>query len=178
MLPLGPRAVRVRPLTPADGDALLTVFAGLSPASRRARFLSPVDHLTEAMQRALLAVDDTRHVGLVAEARQGAGRTAVGLARYVVDGPGQAEIAYEVADAWQGRGIGTRLLRKLVATARRHGVERLHASIRPDNDASLALLRRLLPQLRVVDRGDELAVTAWLAEPPIELDDLLLDLAA
>lgn len=174
----GPRAVRIRPMTPSDGDALVTVFAGMSAASRRARFLGRVDQLTGSMRSALMHVDGVRHVALVAEVQEGRQRTAIGLARYVVDGPGQAEVAYEVVDAWQGKGVGTALLRTLVATARRQGVERLHASILPDNTASLALLHRVLPQLRVREDGELIEATAWLVEPPIEVEDLAADFLA
>jgi ribosomal protein S18 acetylase RimI-like enzyme len=172
--PRTPR-VRTRLFTPEDADAVGVVFAGLSTASRHARFLGPIDRLTPSMHRALTAVGQ-QHVALIAEVRVGRSWNPIGLARYVLDGPGRAEIAYEVVDAWQGRGIGSRLLRELVDTARRSGVEQLHASVLPDNQASLALLRRVLPQLRVRTEDGVLEVTAWLIEQPLALSDLLVDL--
>jgi RimJ/RimL family protein N-acetyltransferase len=174
----GRRRVRVRPMSATDGDALLTVFDGLSPASRRARFLAPVDRLTASMQRSLTAVDGSQHVGLVAEVRQGRERRPIGLARYVVSPDGSAEVAYEVVDEWQGHGVGSQLVRELVATARRHGVERLHASILRENAASLAVLRAALPQLRIREDGGQLEASAWLVEPPLQVADLVEDLTA
>jgi RimJ/RimL family protein N-acetyltransferase len=168
--------VRIRPLTPSDGAAVDAVFAGLSPTSRRQRFLGPRDRLTPAMRRALLAVDGERHVALVAEA--GPDRVPVGIARYVADGPGRAELAYEVVDAWHGRGVGTRLVRKLVRTARAAGVAELHGLVAADNHASLALLRRVLPQLRTTTTADGIAVQAWLVATPLTEADVLAGLAA
>jgi L-amino acid N-acyltransferase YncA len=173
MRSLSPRRIRIRPLTRHDQDVVTAVFAGLSPASRALRFLTPVAELTPAMVDALVDVAPDRHVALVAETRTG---RSVGIARYLVDGPAQAEVAYEVVDDWHGRGIGTRLLRALVEHADRNGVARLHASLRSDNHASLSLLRRVLPQLRVVDAGGLLEVSAALDTSPFDLSDVLADL--
>jgi GNAT superfamily N-acetyltransferase len=169
--------VTVRPLGTADHAALDAVFAGLSPASRVARYLAPIDALTPGMRRALLDVAPGRHVALLAEARDRAGAVPVGIGRYVVDGPGRAELAYEVVDAWQGRGVGRRLVSATVDHARAAGIEQLHASISRDNEASLGLLRSVLPQLRVTAHGPVLEVAAWLTEPRLDIAGVLDDLA-
>jgi RimJ/RimL family protein N-acetyltransferase len=165
-------AVRIRLATPDDGDEVDQVFAGMSATSRHMRFLGPVDRLTDSMRRALTDVDGDRHVLLIAEVGPRRSPRAIGLARYVVDGPGRAEIAYEVVDHWQGRGLGTRLLERLVTTARERGVDTLHGSVLADNRASLALLRRVLPQL--VLRGDTHIVefSATLTAEPLTAEDL------
>jgi L-amino acid N-acyltransferase YncA len=168
------RRIRIRPLTVTDHDTVQAVFAGMSTASRSARYLAPVTQLTPGMLRALTDVAPTRHVALVAETPRG---RPVGLARYVVDGPGRAELAYEVVDDWHGRGIGSRLLGELLAAARADGIRTVHASLSADNDRSLALLRRALPQLRVARAGHLLEVTAALAAD-LDLADVLEDLWA
>jgi RimJ/RimL family protein N-acetyltransferase len=170
--------VAIRRMAPSDDTALDAVFAGLSPDSRRHRYLAGVERLTPAMRQRLLDLDDERHLALVAEARSARGSIPVGVARYVVDAPGRAELAYEVVDAWHGRGIGSRLVRRLVDEARVRGIEELHGLVAPDNAPSLAVLRRALPQLRTVPTIDGLVVTAWLAEPPLGVDDLVADLTA
>jgi RimJ/RimL family protein N-acetyltransferase len=168
--------VRIRRATQHDQPALDQVFTGLSAESRRRRYLAPVEQLTAPAREALLAVDDDRHVVLIAEVGPRRRLTAIGLARYVVDGHGEAEVAYEVVDAWQGRGVGTRLLRSLAATARDHGIERLHGTVLRDNEASLSLLRRVLFDLEVRGLGPQVEFTAWLEPQPLRVDDLLGDL--
>ncbi len=170
------RRIRIRPLASTDRDVVGEVFAGLSRSSRYARYLGAVEGLTGPMLDALSDVDPDRHVVLVAEVGHGRRRIPVGLARYVVDGPARAEIAYEVVDAWQGRGVGTRLARALIAEARRRGLAQVHATVLADNTASLRLLERVLPQARTRRHGDVVEVTAWLVEPPMEAADLLADL--
>jgi RimJ/RimL family protein N-acetyltransferase len=162
----------MRLATADDGNAVDQVFAGMSPKSRRLRFTAPVDRLTTSMRRALLDVDGNRHILLIAEVGPRRSPQAVGLARYVVDGPGRAEIAYEVIDAWQRRGIGTRLLQRLVDIARERGLDVLHGSVLEENHASLALLRRVLPQLVLRSDRHVLEFSATLTAEPLTADDL------
>jgi RimJ/RimL family protein N-acetyltransferase len=169
-------AVRIRRATSDDGLALHQVFEGMSPESRRRRYLAPIPRLSDSMQRTLLDVDDDHHVLFIAETGPRRRSQPIGLARYVVDEPRRAEIAYEVVDAWQGRGVGTRLLRQLVTTARAQGIEQLHGSLLTENAASLALLRRVLPQIEVHERPTELEFIAWLTPRDLEVADVLMDL--
>jgi acetyltransferase len=69
----------------------------------------------------------------------------VGVARYAcdVDETTVADVAFAVADDWQGRGVGTGLARLLVARAHANGIARLHASTLTDNGPSRKLLGRL-----------------------------------
>ena len=77
-----------------------------------------------------------------------------GLARIVRDGA-SAEIAFEVADAYQGRGIGSTLALELAADARAAGVTELRATVCGDNPRALSLLRKLGRGLRVTREGRE-----------------------
>jgi RimJ/RimL family protein N-acetyltransferase len=65
----------------------------------------------------------------------------IAIARLVREGP-SAEVAIEVADEWQGRRVGTLLMKRLAEDARAAGIERLHAYVDPDNVRSRALMRR------------------------------------
>jgi acetyltransferase len=70
--------------------------------------------------------------------------TLLGVARYVRDKDGNAaEFAIVIADAWHGRGIGSRLLAKLIDAARRHGVKRLYGDILAMNRPMLTLATKL-----------------------------------
>jgi acetyltransferase len=72
------------------------------------------------------------------------GETLIGVARYVLDKNDEsAEFAIVVADAWQGRGIGRRLLGKLIEVARERGLRRLYGEILATNRPMLELVRKL-----------------------------------
>ncbi len=143
--------IRTREMRPVDSSALHEVFGALSPASRYLRFHAGASRLTAVMESGLLDLDGVRHRALLAEVREPDRWRPVGIARYVriAATPAQAEVAIEVIDEWQGRGVGLLLLRHLSVEACRAGVGRLVGSVLPDNRALLTLLRRHFPMLKI-----------------------------
>jgi RimJ/RimL family protein N-acetyltransferase len=133
------------PLLPTDDLALREMFRRLSPQSRQRRFLSALSDLDDAMiQRLVGEVDGVHHVALVLVVLPPEGEEwPVGVARLVQDpaDPASAEIAFTVADEWQGHGVGTALVEALIQR-RPAAVTRLHADVETENLASLALLTR------------------------------------
>jgi acetyl coenzyme A synthetase (ADP forming)-like protein len=94
--------------------------------------------LTEAELRYFTELDFERHVGLAAVRGSGADEEFLGVARYIRrEGQGagahRAEFAVAVADAEQGRGVGTLLLEHLARIARRNGVDTFEADVLADN---------------------------------------------
>jgi GNAT superfamily N-acetyltransferase len=136
-----PRAiVRVVPFERTHASALERFFLSLSARSRYLRFLSPMVGTTAQQLRPLLEADGARHVAHVAMVDG----ELVGEARFVRLGADRvtAEMAISVADAWQGRGVGRRLLQSLVASAARHGVRRFSFDALAENRPALGLFRR------------------------------------
>ena len=132
----------VRPLEPTDREALLDGFERLSPTSRYMRFAGPKPRLTAADLRSLLDIDHRDREALVAYER--GSRRPVAVARYVrlALEPSVADVAITVVDAWQGRGVGARLLRLLARRAAEEGVALLRADVLRENRRALRLLRR------------------------------------
>jgi RimJ/RimL family protein N-acetyltransferase len=130
------------PVTRFDRELLADLFARMSRASRYARWLTPKPQITDAELRFLTDIDHRTHEALAAvDPRDG---TWIGAARYVT-GPAQdawPDVAFEVADAWQGRGVGTLLLDRLLARAQDNGVRGVAALTLADNAPARALLRR------------------------------------
>jgi GNAT superfamily N-acetyltransferase len=129
----------VRPLTPSDRDLIARVFDGLSPRSRYLRFLAPMPRLPRRTLDVLAAVDGTHHAAWVALS----GDEPVGVVRWIRDAadPRRAEIAIEVVDAHQGRGIGRALTGAAVKGAAARGVEHLTFDMDDGNLAAAALAR-------------------------------------
>ena len=112
----------------------------MSEESRYRRFLSPKPSFTSSELAYLTEVDHHDHEALIAiEPESG---EPVGVARYVRDAaePQVAEAALAVVDEWQHRGVGTALLRHLIARARQEDVRRFRANVLADNQAMLRLL--------------------------------------
>jgi RimJ/RimL family protein N-acetyltransferase len=135
------RALVVRPIAPADKPALAAFFASLTPESRKRRFFTSKAALSARELAYFTEIDHRSHVALVMEDATG---RIVGLGQYAgwAGDARTADVAVAVADDHQRRGLGTRLVRDLVARARANGLDRLTASTQAWNVASLRLLRR------------------------------------
>ena len=146
--------ILLRPLRYGERNAVLEVFAGLSERSRRLRFLGSKPRLLESDVAYLADVGCCGREAVVA-IDQGSGRT-IGIARFVRDeGSPEAEIAFEVVDEWQGRGLGKRLVEELGQLAREQGILRLRALIAHGNRPAFALVRGLGEELvRRYEGGD------------------------
>ena len=133
--------VEIRPVEPDDRAALATGFERLSPESRYRRFFGPMPELSERFLDYLTIIDHHDHEALVAfDPETGDG---VGVARYVRTKPDVAEPAIAVIDDWQGRGVATELLDRLVDRAREEGIVRFEAPVLASNQDAIAVLERL-----------------------------------
>ncbi|HYU14694.1 MAG TPA: GNAT family N-acetyltransferase, partial [Candidatus Acidoferrum sp.] len=132
-------SILVRAIRPADKPLLLDLFRRLSPRSVRFRFMSARRGLSDEELVYLTEVDFAKHVALVAVSRNAGEERFVGVGRYVAtDASGRtAEVAFEVADPEQGRGIGTMLLEHLARIAHPLGVTHFEAEVLAQNSQML-----------------------------------------
>jgi acetyl coenzyme A synthetase (ADP forming)-like protein len=137
------RSIRVRALRPDDNRRLLALFHRQSPESIHYRFFGAKATLTQEELRYFTELDFDRHVGLAAVRGSGEEEEFLGVGRYI-RGAGQdrrAEFALAVADAEQGRGVGTLLLEHLARIAHRSGVDTFEADVLGDNRKMFEVLR-------------------------------------
>jgi GNAT superfamily N-acetyltransferase len=132
----------MRPPDPADLAALTGFLAGLSARTRVQRFFAPVRPTSALVRRAcgeagpagradvLLAT----HGGVIIGHAMAADRTDAGESL--------TEIGVVVADAWQGQGVGSALVRMLLCRAQARGVTSLSMDVLPDNQQVLAMIAR------------------------------------
>jgi GNAT superfamily N-acetyltransferase len=153
------RELTFRRLREGERRPILEVFDAMSASSRRARFHGAKPRLTETDVERLAAVGCCGREAVAAIERTSG--KAVGIARYVVDDDGVAEVAYEVTDEWQGRGVGRRLIVELARLAHAQGIDRLRGLFEAGNRPALALLDHIgHPAGQDYDAGElELAVT-------------------
>jgi GNAT superfamily N-acetyltransferase len=148
--------VTIRPLEDGDTATLLAVFEGLDARSRELRFMAPKFRLTSADVRQLTRVDGVDHVALVAELPDG---SPVGIARFVRDECDRtsADVAVEVVEGWQRRGIGVRLAEALAEHARCAAIRRFTANMLRENDGASRLMRRVGGEVRTLEYDDHSA---------------------
>ncbi|HSL66411.1 MAG TPA: GNAT family N-acetyltransferase [Gaiellaceae bacterium] len=147
--------LRLRPPVRDDAEALLAFFSSLSERSLYLRFHG-IPALRPQLVEPVLDPDWTERGALVGTLADDDGaEQVVALANYVrLRDPALAEAAFTVADAYQGRGIGTRLLEQLAARASGVGIERFVAEVMPENRAMLEVFEHVGFQLtRVLEGG-------------------------
>jgi GNAT superfamily N-acetyltransferase len=137
------RIVVVRPIAACDVELERSFIAGLSPQSRRFRFLATFKTPSDELLKRLTDIDTAKEAAFVALTSDSAQRQEVGVARFSADADGSAEIAVTVADKWQGNGLATTLMNRLIDVARRRGVRRLYSVDAADNHAMSDLAKHL-----------------------------------
>jgi GNAT superfamily N-acetyltransferase len=131
-------AAAIRPALPADLASLSDFFAGLSTQSRYLRFFSPITPNPALLCRLSGGVSTIDAVvavagGVIIGHAMAADRAACREAR-------MTDIGVVVADAWQGHGIGSALVRALASRAQARGVTSLAMDVLPGNRQVLAMI--------------------------------------
>lgn len=130
----------VRPIIPSDTDGVHRFHAGQSAESVYLRFFAPVPRLSDRDVHRFTHVDYTSRVALVALIHD----DIAGIGRFDRLGPGEehtAEVAFNVADAHSGRGIGSVLLEHLADIGSQVGIRRFLAEVLPQNRRMLGVFR-------------------------------------
>ena len=133
------RFIHIRALRPDDEADMLTAIHRTHAESLRRRFFAPKQNFSEKEKDFFLHVDFINQVALVATIDSDP-HQIVGGCRYIMTGPGKAEVAFVVIDAYQGQGIGTLLTRHLAGLARAAGLKELAAEVLAENTPMLKVL--------------------------------------
>ena len=150
--PIIGQSVTLRPLRRDDVDIEAAFVTGLSPESRHNRLLGGMIQVTREYVERLTTVDFARDMALAAALMLEGREVLIGVARYVLEAKSSAgldasghgcEFAIVIADAWQGRGIGRRMMEKLIAIARGRGLESIYGDVLSTNRPMLDFCRKL-----------------------------------
>ncbi|ANJ09903.1 bifunctional acetate--CoA ligase family protein/GNAT family N-acetyltransferase [Streptomyces parvulus] len=129
---------RVRPITVDDAERLVSFYEQVSDESKYYRFFAPYPRLSAKDVHRFTHHDFVDRVGLAATI----GGEFIATVRYDRIGPGgtpasapadEAEVAFLVQDAHQGRGVASALLEHIAAVARERGIRRFAAEVLPAN---------------------------------------------
>jgi acetyltransferase len=142
--PIVGQSVTLRTLRREDVDIEAAFLSGLSPESRHNRLLGGMIKITREYVERLTTIDYSRDMALAAVLMIEDREVLIGVARYVLEPEGRAcEFALVIADAWQGRGIGRRMMEKLIAVARGRGLERIYGDVLAMNRPMIEFCNRL-----------------------------------
>ncbi len=131
------RTAHLRPIRPDDRDRLVEFYSRVSPESKYYRFFAPMPELSDRDLYRFTHVDSVNRVAFILLV----GEQMIAVGRYdSLDGK-EAEVAFLVEDAHQGRGIGQLLLEHLAQAGRERGIDRFVAEVLPDNQPMIHTFR-------------------------------------
>ena len=125
----------VRPICPSDADGIRRFHAAQSDESIYLRFFAPLRQLSDNDVYRFTHVDYADRVALVATMRE----EIIGIGRYDRIDARSAEVAFNISDHFQGKGIGSVLLEHLAAIAQEFGIARFTAEVLPQNRKMLSV---------------------------------------
>jgi acetyltransferase len=137
-------SLRVRPVRHDDSELEEAFFRALSLESRYQRMLSGGTKVTPEWIDSMTHIDYHRHMAFAVTSVSDGVEQFVGVGRYVVDAATlSADVALVLADAWQGQGLGRRLLATLLEHAQTAGVREAVGVVLATNKAMLRLARSM-----------------------------------
>ena len=143
----------IRPIHPDDAEMLKKLVRELSPESRYFRFVSSIAELPPALLARFTLIDYDREMALVAVVKERVsnedGEMAeteriVGVSRYITNPDrSSCEFALVVADDFNGKGLGSRLMESIMDVAREKGLAEIEGLVLANNTSMLKLMRSL-----------------------------------
>jgi len=164
-LPDGVR-LTLRHIAPADAAKEQAFVHGLSRQSSYLRFHGTITDLSKKDLEKFTNPDSRNAVALIVLCSGETGEEEIGVARYVIDPDGaNCEFAIVVADAWQKRGIGTRLMNALIRHLQGSGVKRISGYVLKSNSAMRKFVKLLdFAETNIPDDPSILLVTKHLTD--------------
>ncbi|HUJ86857.1 MAG TPA: GNAT family N-acetyltransferase [Burkholderiales bacterium] len=148
--------VACRPIRPDDAALEQEFVRGLSPESRHNRFMAEIRELSPEMLARFTRIRYPHDLALIVTASEGGREREIAVARYVaLAAPRQCEFALAVADGWQGRGVGYRLMQTLIGFAREAGFGRMEGYVLAANHKMLELMHALGFDIRPSEEGPQ-----------------------
>ncbi|MGC8849504.1 MAG: GNAT family N-acetyltransferase, partial [Candidatus Bathyarchaeia archaeon] len=136
--------VILRPIRPEDERLESEFIMNLSDETKRFRFFRVIKELSHADLVRFCNIDYDREMAIIAELREDGKRKEIGAARLILEpGGAKGEIAVVVADEYQRKGLGTKLVDMLIEIAEEKGLESIYGIIMPKNESVINLFRKM-----------------------------------
>ncbi|SDU06055.1 bifunctional acetate--CoA ligase family protein/GNAT family N-acetyltransferase [Desulfobacula phenolica] len=138
------RRIFIRPVKPEDAPIFTELFKKLTPTTIYFRFFGRLKELKPKLLARFTQIDYDREIALVALDEDAQTDILLGVARIINEPDGETgEFAILVGDTWQGKGIGSNLLKKCLSIAQKHGLKKVHGIVLAQNRNMLALGKKL-----------------------------------
>lgn len=133
------RVAQIRAIQPEDADDFVAFYSRVSDESKYLRFFAPYPTLSQRDVTRFTTVDHDRRVAFVVTVQD----HIIAVGRYDAVDDDEAEVAFLVEDAHQGRGISQLLLEHLAQAGRERGIRQFVAEVLPANVRMLQVFREM-----------------------------------
>jgi acetyltransferase len=148
------KTVLLRPIKPEDEPLWLEMFQNFSEESIRYRFFQIIKDTPHEVRVRYCNIDYDREMAIVAELNEDERRKILGVVRVGLEPDRKnGEIAFIVADPWQGLGLGTKMVDHMIDVCKDMGVETLYAIMLPDNMRAINLMKKMGFTIKYVEEG-------------------------
>jgi acetyltransferase len=136
--------VTLRPIKPEDEPIELDLIRGLSTETSRFRFFQIIKDLPHDALVRFCNIDYDREMAFIAEIRQKERKIEIGVSRLILEAnKKRGEFAVVIADDYQGKGLGIKLIDMLIEVAREKGVETIYGIVMSENTKMISLCEKL-----------------------------------
>ncbi|HUL12778.1 MAG TPA: bifunctional acetate--CoA ligase family protein/GNAT family N-acetyltransferase [Methylococcaceae bacterium] len=136
--------ITLRPIRPEDAEIEQAFVRSLSQEAKYFRFMESIQELSQEMLVRFTQLDYQRELAFIATTKLDGREVELGVARYFTNPDGESgEFALVVADEWQRKGVGTRLMSCLIEAAREKGFRTLQGEVLANNAKMLQLMTKL-----------------------------------
>lgn len=148
------RTVLLRPIKPEDEFLWLEMFRNFSEESIYYRFFQIIKDTPHEMRVRYCNIDYNREMAIVAELAEEGIRKLIGVVRVSIEPDRKTgEIAFIVADPWQGLGLGSKLVDYMIEICRDKKLETLYGIMLPENTQAINLMKKKGFAIKYLDDG-------------------------
>jgi acetyltransferase len=136
------RTVLLRPIKPEDEPLWLEMFQNFSDESVHNRFFYMIRDTPHVVRVRYCDINYSREIAIVAELTEER-RRILGVVRLTIDVDQKTgEVAFIVADPWQGLGLGSQMVDYMIGICKDIGLQTVYALILPDNYRAIRFLKK------------------------------------
>jgi acetyltransferase len=148
------RTVILRPIKPEDEPLWLEMFQNFSEESIRYRFFQILKDTPHETRVRYCNIDYDREIAIVAEITEEGRRRILGVVRVSIEPNGKTgEIAFIVVDAWQGLGLGTKMVDYVLEICADMKLQTIYAIMLPDNNRAISLMKKMGFTIKYMEDG-------------------------
>ncbi|WP_455364961.1 acetate--CoA ligase alpha subunit [[Eubacterium] cellulosolvens] len=138
------RTVLLRPIRPEDEPLWLEMFQNFSEKSIQYRFFEIIKDTPHEVRVRYCNIDYDREIAIVAELSEKEKRKILGVVRLIIE-PNQktGEIAFIVADPWQGLGLGSKMVDYMIEICKEKNISTIYGVMLPNNRRAITLMKKM-----------------------------------